>query len=189
MSKKFDVEISRQWRVISEIHNITKELYIKSEEYNDELCSFVQPIKEMKDAYEHVVRAQSNLYSNEKSEEYISKNLSKALGHEYRAFFDTADFMGIILRNKIYDRLSRFEYNQIISAYPEYENVRVRIMDITDEIAELRIKKDVGSGNVMRELIVKYRDVIYELLSYYRTIETEIYPKLENQFGTSVEQN
>lgn len=182
MKAEFEKKVSEQWNKISVVHNITKELYIKSEEYNDELKSFIQPIKELKDAYEHIVRAQSNLYSNEVSEKYILENLSKAVGHEYRAFFDTADFMGIILRNKILERLHDFKYGQILSVYPEYETVRVRIMEMTDEIAELRIRKDVGSSDIMYKLIITYKDVIYELLDYYVKIEKDIYPQLEIKY-------
>lgn len=45
------------WNNIIEIHKCTKELYLLSEEYSENLKMFIQPIKEMRDALEHIIRA------------------------------------------------------------------------------------------------------------------------------------
>ena len=42
--------LSKFWNHYSYIHNTTKALYILSEEYDNELSSFIQPIKEQKDS-------------------------------------------------------------------------------------------------------------------------------------------
>lgn len=173
------------WKRISEIHDITKELYIRSEEYSDELKAFIQPIKELKDAYEHIVRANSKAFCNDfKNEDinYIKSNMEKAIGHEYRAFFDTADFLCITLRSRIINRLEKFQYNQIIKEWSDYEIARKRIINITEDIATIRIKKDVGSSEQMYELIIRYKGIVEELIEFYRKIDLEVYPRLESLY-------
>ena len=170
------------WEIISTIHNITKELYIISEEYSDELSSFIQPIKELKDAYEHIVRANSNMYSNEADENYIITNMEKAIGHEYRAFFDTSDFLCIILRGKINDILKNYTYQQIISVWSDYKDVRNKILQITEKIISVRLKKDIGTSQKMYELVKEYESIVKELINYYKVIDKDVYIALENKY-------
>ena len=54
----------------------------------------------------------------ENPEEYVEKNLDKALGHEYRAFFDTADWFSIQLRQKITNILSSYTSDTIHKTIP-----------------------------------------------------------------------
>lgn len=171
---KNNEKYSEIWLQLIQIHNITKELYIKSEEYSDELYSFIQPIKEQRDAYEHVIRAQANFYSLDRNDAYIMKNLSKAMGHEYRAFFDTADFMSIILRSKMVDRLKAYRLEEILSVYPEYRDMKRDVTEIADQIVQLRMKKDIGNVQDIYDLIIKYKKVIESLIEYYRTVDEEI---------------
>ena len=79
-------EIEVFWTEYSFIYNTTKELYIMAEEYDEDFSSFIQPIKEQRDSLEHIVRAYSRMSSaldvqSEEVRQYISSNLSKALGH------------------------------------------------------------------------------------------------------------
>ena len=173
------------WLRISQIHDITKELYIRSEEYSYELKSFLQPVKELKDAYEHVVRASTRAFCNTPNNDdivYIKANMEKAVGHEYRAFFDTADFLCITLRNRIISRLESFQYNQILIVWSEYEKARERIITITEDIASIRLKKDVGSSDKMCDLIFEYKGIVEELIKYYIKIDLEVYPELEKRY-------
>lgn len=169
------------WKKLTQIHNITKELYIRSEEYNDDLKSFIQPIKELKDAYEHIVRANTRAFinfSDVKDIDYIKSNMDKAIGHEFRAFFDTADFICIIFRKKINEKLEGFSYNQIVNEWPEYNFARKRIISIPEDIASIRIKKDIGSSEKMSSLVLDYKEIVEELINYYKKIDLEVYPQL-----------
>ena len=89
--------------------------------------TYIQPMKEQKDAYEHLIWAYTKMYDvkniasnldegendntpkntkNQPSQEpivqYVLSNLDKAIGHEFRAFYDTMDYLTIIIRDIIF---------------------------------------------------------------------------------------
>lgn len=172
------------WTNYSYIHNTTKTLYILSEEYDDELSSFIQPIKEQKDSLEHIVRAYSRYASidgtiSEEDEKYITQNLDKAMGHTFRSFFDCADVLSIILREKLSVELSRFSYSKIVAVWPAYEEYRKVLVEMPARVAKLRTNKDVASGkDAIVSMVKEYKDNIDELFKIYNTFMKDIYPKL-----------
>jgi hypothetical protein len=168
--KKYEKEIEE----IAIIHNFTKHYILLGEELSDEFETYLQPVKEFRDAYEHIVRVftksvglDDSLKSIEK-EEYIRKNLNKALGHEYRAFFDVADWFSIICRKKIYEIVQKYTYEELCNIYPKYQEMKIRLYTISEEIATIRDKKDI-SNNIFEE-VNRYQYALVELLGYYREL-------------------
>ena len=95
------------WKLIVLLQETVKALVIWAEENDvDKLETFLQPIKEQRDALEHLCRvkaAELGLKTGgEDIDKYILINIEKAIGHLYRAFFDAADFLCIILRERYY---------------------------------------------------------------------------------------
>ncbi len=171
------------WRDFCKLHKEMKKLYILSEEHSKDFSCILQPIKEQRDALEHVVRAYSRILdeSDSPNSPYIQKNLSKAKGHLYRAYYDTADIFTIILRERISDYLSVFSYKQIISVWnkKEYDREREYLIKVNKEIAELRIKKDVIEDEEEQEKVFsQYYDIISHLFELYEKVLLEIYPLL-----------
>lgn len=168
--KKFEKEIKE----IVVIHNFTKHYILLGEELSDDFETYLQPVKEFRDAYEHIVRVFTKCIglgdagSNMKKEEYVQKNLSKALGHEYRAFFDVADWFSIICRKRIYDMVQGYTYEQLCNKYPKYPEMKNRLYLISEEIATIRDKKDISS-NIFDE-VNHYQYALVELLGYYRDL-------------------
>lgn len=174
------------WLDFCYIYNQAKELYILAEEYDDELSSFIQPIKEHKDALEHIVRAYFKYYSSPADEatilnndDYIVQNLSKAVGHAFRAFYDTADILSIILRERISVNLANHKYNEIVKIWSEYEDNRLVLIEMPKKFAKLRTEKDIAKGSSKKVTMVKeYRENINTLFGIYDHFMKEIYPKL-----------
>ena len=81
---------------------------------------------------------------NKEDQEYVKSNLSKALGHIFRAFFDCADILGIILREHLSTQLRNFSYSQIVQVWPKYETYRKQLIRMPKEFAKLRSSKDVA---------------------------------------------
>lgn len=136
--------------VMSKIHVYTKKYLLLAEESAEAGECFLQPLKEHRDAYEHLMRCYIADIENDGSNEdelsqYIGNNLSKALGHEYRAFFDTADWFTYILRRWIRIKLSdEGEYickNKILN----YAEIKSFINELPYKIAKLRGNKDIGN--------------------------------------------
>ena len=90
-------EIGLLWKKIYQLHQKTKIYLLTAEEISENGDALIQPLKEHRDAYDHIVRIFAS--TTKKVPEgydyysYIKGNLEKAYGHEYRAFFDTADWL------------------------------------------------------------------------------------------------
>lgn len=170
------------WNDFYKIHNMTKEMYIKSEEYDDDFCSLMQPIKEQRDALDHIVRSYQAIISNKNEhfdKEYIRKNFDKALGHMYRAFYDTADILSISLREQISKTLNNYSYREIISCWEDYEDIRIELVNMPKRIAKLRLKKEIKSNRDEQEKIFEeYHSVLEFLFNTLDYINLDFFPRV-----------
>ena len=166
------------WIDICKIHLFTKHYLLLAEELSEEGELFFQPLKEHRDAYDHVVRVyavQNHISELDNPDVYMQKNMSKALGHEYRAFFDTADWLTLICRERINRLLQGKSGADIERKYPAYKDLKRLLLSLPDEIALLRENKDIGkhSTNVLVE-VEQYVKILDTLLSYYKGLSTAI---------------
>jgi hypothetical protein len=169
------------WETICRIHQNSKELAILGEEFGDEFKAFIQPMKELKDAYEHVIRAKSKeldlQYPDEdmSTESYIETNIKKVLSHEYRAFFDVADWFSITVRDLITRDLQPFSAEEINMAIPYYyTDYRPRIYTTSEDIAAYRSRKDIGKDVEVIPLIDHYSVACKDLLAIYHRIAAHL---------------
>lgn len=154
------------WKSICEIHLLTKHYLLLAEEMCDEGDLFLQPLKEHRDAYDHIIRvyaAKEAISSPENPEEYMKSNMSKAIGHEYRAFFDTADWLSFICRKKINALLAGKKREEIIAKYSGYDELKVMLLALPGQIAEQREHKDVGNNDMLTE-VNKYALILNSLI-------------------------
>lgn len=173
--------IDNSWEILCKIHVLTKHYTLLAEEYNISTRAFLQPMKEQKDAYEHIIRAYTRKYEKhvltDDDKNYMSKNIEKAIGHEYRAFFDTIDYLTICLRELISNELNDFSYEDIIKVYPEYNKYKKILVNIPEQIAAHRERKDIGS-NEMLNFASDYGKTVDELLKCYKYIACEVVKKI-----------
>ena len=169
------------WEDFCKVHKKLKEFYIRSEEHSKDFSTILQPIKEQKDALEHIVRVYCELLDGNEDEKYIAENFSKAKGHIYRAYYDTADIFTIILRERISSHLSVFSHNQISSVWgkEKYETERNFLIDVNESIAKLRIEKDVIDKS---DVFNRYTEIIERLFNIYIDITKNIYPSLAAKY-------
>lgn len=162
------------WDNICKIYFLTKHYLLLSEELSEDFDTFLQPLKEHRDAFDHITRVYG--YSMQKKtvedvEKYREDNMKKAVGHTYRAFFDTADWLSYVCRKNIRQTLSRYTKEQILDKYTEYEYARKRLDEIPIEIAQIRKNKDLSDDE--KELIAEvdqYAKILNELLDIYHTV-------------------
>lgn len=166
------------WEKICAIHQKTKKLFLLAEEFSREkssdlvldLSTFLQPINELKSTLDHIIRTQSFAFKlhETKDTEYGLKNLRKALGHEYRAFFDTADYFSMIVRDDLVYMLKPYSSEIITRVMADYYlSVKIRSMEISREIAEIRMNKDIGHEGSLIEPTDHYTALIKELLDIH----------------------
>lgn len=166
-----DKKIRSKWETLCQIHILTKHYVLLAEEEGFQMKSFLQPLKEQRDAYEHVVRAYSKLIeSNERDMRYITNNLDKAIGHEYRAFFDSIDYLTLTIREKVYELIKSYTLSELKTLCPNYIQIKQHLNLLPQKIAEYREKKDVGNNNML--LFAKeYGDLMKELLVNVNDLE------------------
>jgi hypothetical protein len=169
------------WRKIVIIHNHTKAHLIYCEESGIEHKTFIQPRNELCNALEHIVRSKARELGISRGDEdlegYWIANLDKALGHEFRAFFDVCDWLGMILREKIVKELEPYSPEVIEKAWPNYFTaVRPQLERIPQKIAEVRARKDI-SGDVLSEvetynrILLELKDFTSDMYSHRPTLE------------------
>jgi len=148
-----DPQCGERWKSLVEIHNHAKSIFLCAEEFDPQFQDFLQPILELRHSLEHIVRAKAaelgiNGEVDAGNQDYIPHSLSKAIGHEYRAFFDAADWFSVCIRNRITQALRRYSPANIDAVLPDYySKLRPRVDQICREIADIRGAKDISKSN------------------------------------------
>jgi len=101
-------------------------------------------------------------------EEYIDNNYRKVLSHEYRAFFDIADWLTIIYRTKIKQLLEGRELSSVLEAYPDYPKCKEFLIGSNEIIAKLREDKDYN--NELQNEMIRYHELLVQMNMYYKEI-------------------
>lgn len=171
----FDSDSEDIWYKICYVFFAAKRATVLAEEMGINFNTFLQPFNEFKSALDHITRAQSagfkEFTDHPNNKKYILENLSKTLGHVYRAFFDTVDWLGITMHEKIIDEVSHYSESIISIAIPDYYPViRPRLETIRSEIAELREMKDIAKQNEIIPEVDKYVGIIKEQFSFYNKV-------------------
>lgn len=163
------------WEDICKIHLLTKHYLLLGEEISDENDMFLQPLKEHRDAYDHIIRVYgADLNNNITSSinKYKIDNMIKAIGHEYRAYFDTADWLSMICRRKI--RLLVMNYNSA-QKFPEYLEAKEQLLLIPEKIAQLREEKDIGNNKALIKEVEQYSLILDSLLDINKRLSFKIF--------------
>jgi hypothetical protein len=101
-----------------------KALILLTEEIDPNSQSNLQIIKELRDAFDHLMQVFYRKYEKKSGgaydQNFETENLEKAIGHVYRAAFDALDGTVISLKESIANALSAFPVEVIIEVMPEY---------------------------------------------------------------------
>jgi hypothetical protein len=170
---------------IVELYSETKAIQILAAELSsDEFLEYLQQIKEHRDAHDHIVRALANQYSldcDQTDETRQRMNLDKALGHEYRAFFDSADWLSVTLRERIAKMVRPYGPSCLDDVLKDYSSkTRIRITAICREIAARRNSKDISQPGGILDDVHRYKGILDELSGIHDQIEAAI-PALEER--------
>ena len=168
-------DIIHYFNEISELHMYTKHYLLVAEELCEDGVAFLQPLKEHRDAYDHIMRIFTcpvKKYDIKESETYILEIMKKAFGHEYRAFFDTADWLTYICRKFIREQLStpiiKKRYQE---RYSDYNDVKVFINNLGFDIANYREAKDINNQKTLLEEVQEYKGTLEKLLNIYKKVQ------------------
>lgn len=155
---------------LAKIYIQAKELIIYSEEVDEESKSNLQIIKELRDAFDHLMRVISVRVgeSSGKSDpdQYCQDNIEKAIGHVYRAAYDALDGTALSLKSKIHTNLNGVPSSCAKEIIPHYWENRANLEAATNSIVQQRTGKDVSSGDLEHKFL-QYLDAIEKLKEFH----------------------
>lgn len=155
-----------------------RELMFYADEVHPEKKTFIPPINEIRNAFDHLMRVfavKFELKTTDK-EDYITDNLDMALSHVYRAAFDLLDFISIYLRKKILDEINEISPEALTIVFPEYyQKIRPDIEKASTEMSDFRSRKYISCPKI--DDVIKYAEIIERLKSHLNKI-LEIKPSL-----------
>jgi hypothetical protein len=166
-----DAEMA-QLKEITELYMITKDLILYSEELNN-LESFMPPINEIKDAYDHIMRVTAVKFSlNDRQDgEYVKRNLEKVFSHIYRATFELFDYIRIYQKDAIDKKLSDVSKDAFVDVFPDYyRTIKPRLEELINQIPIYKKDKDIGDPNLT--VVKKYHAAIMEIRGYIQMIDS-----------------
>ena len=177
-----DHDFSIYWDNICQIYFLTKHYLLLAEELSEGFDTFIQPLKEERDAFDHIARVYGHKYLTRKVDDinnYCASNMRKAVQHVYRAFFDTADFFSYVCQKQIREQLRDCgkTYGEIKKLYPRYDNAKSRLESLPLEITKIRENKDESESDAeLVEEVLQYKKVLDEVYDIYLEIN-RIIPK------------
>lgn len=168
-----DTEVEEKLKEITKLYLKVRELMLYADEIHPEKKTFIPPINEIRNAFDHLMRVfavKFELKTTDK-EDYITDNLDRALGHVYRAAFDVLDYVSIHLRNKILDEINEIPTEALNVVFPDYyQKIRPDIEKASTEISDFRSRKDMGDPKI--DDVTKYAEIIDRLKSHLdKTLE------------------
>lgn len=141
------------WDKIVRVHGHAKRLTLRAEELDPEGEFFFPPVLQQRDAHDHVVRAQAAMLGLKEFDtpsaraDYVRDTLDKAPGHEYRAFFDIADWLAILYREKRASFVRGHSASSMDAVVPWYYREMVpNVERLHREIEAIRNNKDIAAG-------------------------------------------
>ena len=172
-------DVSHYLVEMSHIHMYTKHYLLIAEELSSEGVTFLQPLKEHRDAYDHISRIialslKENFKNDNDRYTYILDNVKKAFGHEYRAFFDMADWFTYICRKYIREELTHKAVRKIYKEKFDFDDAKKFINELPMNIAKFREEKDVSNEQPILEEVLEYKEGMDKLLEIYQNVQESI---------------
>lgn len=167
-----------------DVYKKAKTIILYSEEQDEEQKALIQTYKELRDAFDHLMRVLASQEEYEKhklsepdANQRINVNIEKCISHIFRAAFDAVDLCVITFKEKIYNAIKPFSSDILIKCIDDYGQLKIRIEEINENIVTFRNEKDTtvdGSSTILN----RYIQEIDELKSIYKKIHHSL-PTLE----------
>lgn len=171
-----------------------KAAILYAEECDPDLKSNVQFIKELRDAFDHLMFVIYNyenpdLYDRDRT---ILKNLNKSTGHVYRAANDALDSTVLSIKEKIHNILKEYSSNIIKEVIPEYWKIKRSINNLDGRVIEHRKNKDTDNHQLVTlseyikdvDELKEIYDLILENAPNFDVVEKEL---IQNRKKTRLE--
>lgn len=170
-----EVESEKLEKII-ELYGYVKELLLYAEELRKE--SFISPLNEFRDAFDHLMRVFSIKRFKSKDNKYIIKNLDAALVHLYRAMFQLTDYIGICQHEWIDESLKNISKSAIVAVFPQfYSEIMPELNTLIKELSELRCGLSKSEWELVNEKLDPIETYL-EMINKIKLISYRINEKL-----------
>lgn len=158
---------------ITELYSYTKDLILYSEELNN-LSTFMPPINEIKDAFDHFMRITSVKFGmNVGDDAYVMTNLNKIFSHIYRATFELFDYIRIYQKDSIDKKLSGVSNEALVHVFPEYyREIKPEMESLLTIIPSYKKDKDIGDPDI--GVVKAYHKSILQMRENIRKIDARL---------------
>lgn len=166
------------------LYRTVKSHVIASEKCDREGRLSLPAINEFRNALDHDMRVRGvtilrDLSGPDRADiapfEYCKQNISKAIGHIYRAGYDALDVISFSLLDEIGRLCDSVSQTTLVAVIPGYGSViRSRLQDATKMCNAAKANKDVESDNVAEQHFRSYEQAIETLSEVKHTLEEHL---------------
>ncbi len=153
---------------LASLYSDAKMIILYVEEVDPSFAANIQVIKELRDAFDHVMRLFIKKSTSDENGSYGLAQIDKAVGHVYRAAFDALDGTVLSLKIEINKCLEAYDIEVIKEILPNYWEIKQLVYKLSDQISENRNGKDVEKSHT--DLFNKYVSEVEDLKKAYRQI-------------------
>lgn len=160
--EKFLVSLEELYQIYDEVKIVS----LISENLDGDNEIFISIINEIRNSFDHVMRA-IGLSDN------MEKELSDAKDHIIRAGYDAFEIIALNEGNKIIHDLKPFDYNIISTVFPDYyKTIRPTLSDIQVALANIRANRPNQNNDLTA--FKEYSEKIKLVIEYSKKISTYI---------------
>ncbi|NVZ08402.1 hypothetical protein HW932_03915 [Allochromatium humboldtianum] len=158
---------------LAELYAEAKALILYSEQIDPDSRSNLQVIKELRDAFDHLMRViatrtTDRTLSDADDPDYCRKHIQKSVGHVYRAAFDALDGTVLSLITKITEVVDHYPPEVLNQVIPNYWEMKSELYKLSGKIADHRARKDVGAQIGLT--LDRYVQDIEVVKGFYQTV-------------------
>jgi len=169
----FNKDENDQLLYLVRLYSRAKACIIYSEEIDPDSKVNLQIMKELRDAFDHLMRILVDKIDNsgallKKNHNYYLQNLSKSIGHVYRSAFDALDGAVISVKVDIVNMLKPYSIDAITEVIKNYWSLKAELIEIANRVTEHRERKDVGIED--SKIFDNYINDISSLKKIHKTV-------------------
>jgi hypothetical protein len=151
MNLSFSENEKEKLERLLEAYKQAKSLVIYAEEVDPESRSNLQVVKELRDAFDHLMKVliakkEPRQAKPEVLERECLENLEKSIGHVYRASFDALDGTVLSLKELIAEELSSYPLDAVVQVFPDYFDIKIQLHKLIEQVSVHRANKDVSES-------------------------------------------
>lgn len=182
LSEQEKEKLGQKQRELVQLYFKVKRYIIDSEKASAGSKLSMPAINELRSALDHDMRTQSVLHGfpaptdgGLSEMEYCETNISKAMGHVFRAGYDALDVISLSIAEDVLKTRDTFSRTALVTVFPNYsDEIRLPFEAATEICGEAKARKDVEADGSGQKHFARYEQAIEDL----KKIREKFYARL-----------